>query len=270
MTTPDVSKYVSVNGLNIYCEIHGTGQPLILLHGGFGTVGMFEQLIPQLIEERQVIAVELQGHGHTADVDRPFSFAYMADDVAAFIRSFGFTNADILGYSLGGGVALQTVIRHPALVRKLVVVSAPYKSDGWYPEVLAGQRSINAEVAKTWIGSPMHQAYVRVAPNPDGWITLAAKTGQLLKQDYDWSNEIPSIKSPLMIVVGDADGIRTSHAVEFFELLGGGKKDAGWDGSGMPNACLTILPATTHYNILSSPLLAPALTQFLEAPMPEE
>lgn len=253
----------------MYYEIHGAGKPLVLLHSGLGVVGMFEQILPQFAETRQVIAVELQAHEHTAVIDRPLSFEFMADDVAALLKHLGFVNADILGYSLGGGVALQTVIRHPELVRKLVVVSAPRKSDGWYAEVLTGMRSINVEIAKTWIGSPMHQAYVSVAPKPEDWTTLVAKTGQLLGQEYGWSKDVAVIKSPTMIVIGDADSVRTAHAVEFFELLGGGKKDAGWDGSEMPNARLAILPATTHYNILFSPMLASTVTSFLAAPMPE-
>ncbi len=263
-------KYVKIKDLNMYYEIHGEGQPLILLHGGFGVIGMFEQLLPGLAKNRQVIAVELQGHGHTADIDRPLSFEQMADDVAALIKHLGLENADLFGYSLGGGVALQTTIRHPAVVRKLVVVSATCKRDGWYPEVLAGQAAMNAEAAKAWVGSPMHQAYASVAPKPDDWPALAAKLGNLLKQDYDWSAGVAAIKVPTMIVVGDADGVRTAHAVEFFELLGGGKADAGWDGSGMSNARLAILPGTTHYNICSSPMLASIVTSFLDAPMPGE
>ncbi len=269
MATLNAGKYVSINGLNMYYEVHGAGKPLVVLHGAFGVVGMFEQLLQQLAETRQVIAVELQAHGHTADIDRPLSFEFLADDVAALLKHLGFANADILGYSLGGSVALQAVIRHPELVRKLTVVSAPCKSDGWYAERLTAMRSMNAEVAKTWIGSPMHQAYVAVAPKPGDWTTLAAKIGRLLGQDYDWSKDVAAIKSPTMIVIGDADSIRTAHAVEFFELLGGGKKDAGRDGSGIPNARLAILPATTHYNILSSPMLASSVTAFLDAPMPE-
>jgi len=263
-------EYASVNGLKMYYEVHGVGKPLVVLHGGFGVIGMFEQLLPQLAETQRVIAVELQAHGHTADIDRPFSFELMAGDIAALLKYLGLANADILGYSLGGGVALQTAIRHPELVRKLVVVSAPCKSDGWYREVFTGMRSINAEVAQSWIGSPMHQAYISVAPQPDNWSTLAAKTGQLLGQEYDWSQDVTAIKLPTMIVIGDADSVRTGHAVEFFELLGGGKRDAGWDGSGMPTARLAILPATTHYNILFSPMLASMVTSFLDAPMPEE
>jgi pimeloyl-ACP methyl ester carboxylesterase len=260
-------EYANVNGLEMYYEIHGKGQPLILLHGGLGTIGMFAQLLPALAEARQVIAVELQGHGHTADINRPLSFEQMADDVAALIKHCGLDHADILGYSLGGGVALQTAIRHPKVVRKLVIVSAPCKSDGWYPEVRVGMRSMNAEAAKAMIGSPMHQAYVSVAPKPEAWPKLVTKLGQLVGQDYDWSKDVAAIKAPAMIVVGDADAVRTTHAVEFFELLGGGKQDAGWDGSGMSSARLAILPGTTHYSIFFSPMLASTVMPFLDAPM---
>jgi pimeloyl-ACP methyl ester carboxylesterase len=267
MTSASKGQYLKVDGLNLYYETQGTGKPLILLHGGFGVIGMFEQNLPAFAEKRQVIAVELQGHGHTADIDRPLSFENMADDVAALILDLGIERADILGYSLGGGVALQTVIRHPEMVRKLVLVSAPCKSDGWYPEVLAGMRSMSPEMGETWIGSPMHQAYAAVAPRPDDWPTLVGKMGQLLSRDYDWSREVAALRSPVMIVVGDADSVRTAHAVEFFELLGGGQRDANWDGSGMSNARLAILPATTHYTIFSSPALAATVIPFLDAPV---
>ena len=262
-------QFAKINGLNLYYEIHGSGQPLILLHGGFGVVGMFEQGLPLLAEHGQVIGVELQGHGHTADIDRPLSFEHMADDVAALVKHLGLGRADVLGYSVGGGVALQTAIQHPDLVRKLVVVSAPCKSDGWYPETRAGFKAINAELGKSWVGTPMHQAYASVAPKPENWPLLADKLGQLLKKDYDWSKEVAVLKAPVLIVVGDADSVRTAHAVELFGLLGGGKVDAGWDGSGMSNARLAVLPGTTHYNIFSSSTLASIVTPFLDAPMPE-
>lgn len=255
--------YATVNGLDIYFQVQGAGRPLVLIHGGLGTTGMFDQLVPSL-GGMQIIAVELQGHGHTADIDRPLSFEQMADDLFELVRHLGLGSTDILGYSLGGGVALQTVIRHPQVVRKLVAVSAPCKSEGWYPGVLTGMRAMNAEIAKSWVGSPMHQAYASVAPRPEDWPQLAAKLSNLLAKDYDWSKEIAQLRMPVMIVVGDADAVRTAHAVEFFELLGGGKSDAGWDGAGMPSARLAILPATTHYNIMSSPVLATAVTSFLE------
>jgi pimeloyl-ACP methyl ester carboxylesterase len=263
-------QFAKLGGLNMYYEIHGAGRPLILLHGGFGVVGMFEQNLPALAENRQVIAVELQGHGHTADINRPLSFEQMGDDVAALAKQLGIERSDLLGYSLGGGAALQTAIRHPDVVRKLVVVSAPCKSDGWYPEVRAGMKSMNAEVAETMVSSPMYQAYARVAPRPEDWPALVAKMGQLLSQDYDWSEAVSALKSPVMIVVGDADSVRTAPAVEFFQLLGGGQRDANWDGSGKPNSRLAILPGTTHYDIFSSPALAAAVIPFLDAPMPQE
>ncbi len=262
-------KYVKIKDLNMYYEIHGEGQPLILLHGGFGVIGMFEQNLPALAANRQVIGVELQGHGHTADIDRPLSFEFMANDIAALIRHLGIEQADVMGYSLGGGAALQTAIRHPEVVRKLVVVSAPCKSSGWYPEVLAGMRSMTAEVGKTWIGSPMQQAYASIAPKPDNWPQLVGKMGELLSHIYDWSEAVATLTSPVLIVVGDADSVRTAHAVAFFELLGGGQRDADWDGSGMSSARLAILPGMTHYNIFSSPMLAPTVIPFLDAPMPE-
>jgi pimeloyl-ACP methyl ester carboxylesterase len=226
---------------------------------------MFEQILPSLAEKRQVIAVELQGHGHTADVDRPLSIELMSDDIAALINHLGLKNVDMMGYSLGGGVALQTAIRHPTAIRKLTLVSTPCKSQGWYPEVLVGMASMNAESAQAMIGSPPHQAYASAAPKPQDWPALVEKTGRLLKQDYDWSADVAALKVPTLLVFADADSVRPEHIVEMFQLRGGGKQDAGWDGSGMSNARLAILPGTTHYNIFSSPMLVSAITPFLDA-----
>ncbi len=264
------SSYAAVNDLNMYYEIHGTGKPLVLLHGGLGATGMFSEVLPLLANSRQVILADLQAHGRTADIDRPLSYEQMADDISALIQHIGFERADVMGYSLGGGVALQTAFRHPEAVRKLIVVSAPYKQDGWYPEVLVGMRSINAEVGRTWIGSPMQQAYASVAPRPEDWPVLVGKTGHLLSQDYDWSEAVSRLHLPVMIAVGDADSVRPAHSVQFFERLGGGQRDANWDGSGISNARLAILPGTTHYNIFASPLLPPIVASFLDAPMPKE
>ena len=216
-----------------------------------------------LSEKRRVIAVELQGHGHTADIDRPLSFESMADDIAALIKYVGIQNTDVTGYSLGGGVALQTAIRHPRSVRKLVVVSAPFKRDGFYPELLAAMGQIGPSAAEGMKQSPLYQLYPNI-----NWSRLFTKLGELLRKDYDWSKEVATIKAPTMIVFADADAVRTAHIMEFFGLLGGGQKDAGLDGPGRPVAQLAILPGLTHYNISSSPALATALTPFLEAPMP--
>ncbi len=255
----------AVNGLELYYEIHGTGRPLILLHGGFGVVGMFERLLPALAETRQVIGVELQGHGHTADIDRPLRCETMADDVAALIRHLGLGGeADVLGYSLGAGVALQTAIRHPALVRKLVVISVPFRSDGSYPEVRAAMAGITAESAAGMIGSPMHTAYMAVAPRPDDFPLLAEKTGELLRLDYDWSAEVSALRQPILLVYADADSVSPAYAAEAFALLGGGQRDAGWEGTDRPTSQLAILPGTTHYNLLDRvELLAPMIEAFL-------
>jgi pimeloyl-ACP methyl ester carboxylesterase len=261
--------YASVNGLEMYYEIHGTGRPLILLHGGVGAIEMFGEVLGLLAEGRQVVAVDLQAHGRTADIDRSLSVESMADDIAALIEHLGFEKADVMGYSLGGGVALQTAIRHPEVVRRLVVVSTPFKRDGWYPEVLAGMEQMGREAAEPMKQTPMYQLYASVAPKPEDWPVLLTKLGELLRKDYDWSDEVAKIETPTMIVVGDADSVRTAHAVEFFELLGGGKADAGWDGSGMSDARLAILPATTHYDIFSSPTLAATVAPFLDAPTPD-
>jgi pimeloyl-ACP methyl ester carboxylesterase len=258
--------YAPINGLHLYYEIHGTGQPLVLIHGGLGVIDMFAGLLPVLAETRQVIGVELQGHGHTADIDRPLSFELMADDIGALIRHLGFLKADIMGYSLGGGVALQTAIRHPVVARKLVLVSTPCKRDGWYPEVLAGMAGMNAEAAKAMEGSLMHTAYVNSAPNPEDFPKLVEKTRDLLGQDYDWSAEVAALKTPALIVAGDADSVRLAHLVEMFSLLGGGQADGGWDGSGMSNSRLAILPGTTHFTILNRASLLPIITMFLEEP----
>jgi len=260
--------YASVNGLTLYYEIHGAGEPLILLHGGVGAIQMFGEVLPSLAQNRQVVAVDLQAHGRTADIDRPLSFELMAGDIAALIKHLGIEEADVMGYSLGGGVALRTAIQHPEVVRKLVLVSTPFKREGWYPEILAGMGQMGPAVAELMKQTPMYQLYASIAPRPEDWPVLLTKLGELLRQDYDWSKDVAAIKAPTLLVVGDADSVRTAHAVAFFELLGGGKVDAGWDGSGMSNARLAILPATTHYNIYSSPALAAVVAPFLDAPMP--
>jgi len=267
--TPGAGSYASVNGLEMYYEIHGAGRPLILLHGGVGAIEMFGEVLPLLAEGRQVIAVDLQAHGRTADIDRPLSFESMADDIAALIKHLEIEEADLMGYSLGSGVALQTAIRHPEVVRKLVVVSTPFKRDGWYPEVLAGMGQMGPAAAEPMKQTPMYQLYASVAPKPEDWPVLLTKLGRMLGKDYDWSKEVAAMEAPTLNVVGDADSVRTAHAVEFFELLGGGKADGGWDGSGMSNARLAILPATTHYDIYFSPTLESTVTPFLDAPMPE-
>ena len=255
--------YAFVNGLNVYYEVHGTGEPLILLHGGVGGNEMFGPNLPALAETRRVIAVNLQAHGRTADIDRPLRFEHMADDLAALLAHLQLERADVLGYSLGAGVALQTAIRHPEAVRKLVVVCEPCKRDGWYPEVLASMDQMGPAIGEGMRHSPLAALYPNV-----NWATLFTKLGDLLRQDYDWSAGVAAIRAPVMLVFADADSVRPAHVVEFFGLLGGGQRDAGLDGSARPTARLAILPGLTHYTILSTTAVAEAVRPFLEAPMP--
>jgi pimeloyl-ACP methyl ester carboxylesterase len=266
MVTPQTG-YAPVNGLNMYYEIHGDGAPLVLLHGGLGSTGMFGEVLEQLAQHRQVIAADLQAHGRTADIDRPIRLELMGDDVAALIAHLGLDKADVMGYSMGGGAALATAIRHPALVRKLVLVSVPFRRNGWYPEILAAMGQMSAAAAEFMRNTPMYQGYAAVAPHPDHFPTLLDKMGDLLRQEYDWAREVSALPMPTMLVFGDADSVPPAHAVEFFELLGGGKRDAGWDGAGMSTARLAILPGTTHYNSFSSPALAGTVIPFLDTPV---
>lgn len=269
-TGQPTGSYADVNGLHMYYEIHGKGEPLILLHGGLGAIEMLAPILPALSQNRQVIAVDLQAHGHTADIDRPMSFEQMGDDVAALIKQLGLAQADLMGYSLGAGTALQTTIRHPELVRKLVVVSAPFARNGWYPENLAGMAQMGPAVAEPMKQTPIYELYAAIAPRPEDWVRLLTKVGELLRTEYDWSEEVAKIQAPTLLVFGDADAVRLPHIVEFFQLLGGGKRDASWDRSGMPNSRLAILPDTTHYDSFVSPALVAAVTPFLDAPMPGE
>ncbi len=262
--------YAPVNGLRMYYEIHGTGEPLILLHGGAGSTENFKEIIPLLSSSRQVIAVDMQAHGRTADINRPLRYEAMADDIAALMKYLGINKADIMGYSLGGGVALRTAIQHPDLIGKLVVVSAVFKRDGWYPEIRAAMVQTRPEKIEQMKQSPMYQSYARIAPRPEDWSVLFTKLGELLGRDYDWSKEVASIKAPTLLVFGDADAISPAHAAQFFELLGGGKRDGGWDGSGVSTARLAILPGRTHYNVFASPALATDAAQFLAAPLPRQ
>lgn len=255
--------FAPVNGLKLYYEIHGSGEPLVLLHGGVGGIEMFGPNLEAFAATRKVIAVNLQAHGHTADIDRPLRYELMGDDIAALIRFLDLEKVDLMGYSLGGGAALQTTFRHPEVVRKLVIVSTTFKRDGWHTESLQGFDQMGPETGSMLKQSPLAQLYPKV-----NWEALFGKLGELLRRDYDWTEDVVAIKSPVMLVFADADAIRTAHILEFFRLLGGGLRDAGLDGSGRPTSRLAILPGTTHYDILSTSLPATLVTPFLDAPMP--
>jgi pimeloyl-ACP methyl ester carboxylesterase len=262
--------YAPVNGLDMYYEIHGTGQPLVVLHGAYMTINAMGEIVPGLAKTRQVIAVELQGHGRTADIDRPLSYEQMADDTAALLRHLGIGQADVFGYSMGGGVALQLAIRHLDLVRKLVAASATFNSGGAYPEMFEMIDTITPEL---FAGSPFEAAYLEIAPNPGDFPKLVEKLKQLDLTPQDWPPEsIQGIAAPTMVIIGDSDATRPEHAVEMFKLLGGGVMG---DLAGLPHAQLAVLPGTSHFVPPGSGVLDRAgwllamIPAFLDAPMPE-
>jgi pimeloyl-ACP methyl ester carboxylesterase len=262
--------YADVNGLRMYYEIHGRGEPLIMLHGGIMGSEGFGQNIEALAKTRQVIAVHLQGHGNTRDIDRPLRFEQLADDVAALAAKLKLKQVDVLGWSFGGGTALQMAIRHPKLVRKLVVVGQPMTREGWFPEV-------NAEFPKMAKDPKKYAAGVGQAPVTKGtppppklyphvdWTTLFQKMGELESLDFDWSKEVAALKMPVMLVFADADAISTRHIAEFYNALGGGVRDAGLDGTKRSKARLAIIPGATHYNIMETTVVAEAVEPFLAA-----
>jgi pimeloyl-ACP methyl ester carboxylesterase len=261
-------QYADVNGISLYYETHGEGRPLILLHGGLGSGEMFGPALPALAEGHQVIAVDLQGHGRTADTDRPISLEVMGDDIAALINHLGLDKPDLVGYSLGGGAAFQTAVRHPELVGRLVMVSVNIRRNAIYAEMLGQQGQVSGAAAEFMKDTPMYQLYQRVAPRPEDFPRLLDKLGQLMAQDFDFSDEVRGLKVPTLFACADADMFPPSHAVEVFELLGGGQRDGGWQGESRPTGghALAILPGVTHYNIFMSPVLAAAVLSFLDTP----
>lgn len=258
------SGHVDVNGLSYYYEIHGEGEPLLLVHGGLGSLDMFEPILPILTESRQVIGVDLQGHGRTALGERPISYEDMGNDMAALLTELGYDQVDVMGYSMGGAVALRLAIQHPGLVRRLVSVSAGFAHpDGTYPEIIAQQEMIGAEMAEAMQGTPMYESYMELAPNPEDFPRLLDRMGELMDRSFDWSEDIRRLEMPVMLIYGDSDMQRPEHIVEFYQLLGGGLQDAGWQRENMSRNRLAILPNFTHYDIFLAPELARTALPFL-------
>jgi pimeloyl-ACP methyl ester carboxylesterase len=254
--------YAQVNGLNMYYEVHGTGRPLVLLHGNLSTIEVdFGRMIPSLAKTRQVIAVEQQAHGHTADIDRPLTIKHWTGDTAALLRHLGVENADVYGYSSGSEVALRIASDHPELVRKLILASASYNRNGIHPGVLDGIEDLQPEHLA---GTPFEQAYARVAPRPQDWPVLIEKIKEMDRDVTEWPAEtIRNLGKSTLLVIGDSDIVRPEHAVEFFRLLGGGVVG---DLAGLPDSRLAILPGTTHVTLVHrAEWLVSMVEEFLEA-----
>jgi pimeloyl-ACP methyl ester carboxylesterase len=258
------SGHIEIKGVNYYYELRGKGEPLLLLHGGLGSIDMFAPNLPILTEHRQVIGVDLQGHGRTTLGDRPISLIDMGDDMAAILEKLGFEQVDVLGYSMGGGVAFRLAVQHPNLVRRLVLVSAGFAQDGFYPEMLPQQAQVGSAMADQMKETPMYKSYVAVAPHPGDFPKLLDRMGEAMRKPYNWAEDVKTLKMPVLLVYGDSDMFRPEHIIEFYHLVGGGLKDAGWQRENMSKNRLAILPDLTHYEIFASPALWQTVLPFLD------
>jgi pimeloyl-ACP methyl ester carboxylesterase len=259
--------YAPVNGLQMYYEIHGAGGiPLLLLHGGLFNIDLqFGQLIPGFAATRQVIAADFQGHGRTGDIDRPLTSADLASDVVGLLGHLDVAQADVFGFSVGGGVALHLAIKHPALVRRLVVSSVSFHPDGDRPE---NSEAVEALTVDAIAGTPMEQDYRAKSPNPDKLQDLLDKLGQFDAGFTGWADaDIQGIAAPTLITVGDCDAVRLDHMVRFLQLRGG---DVNGDFVGVPASQLAVFPGTTHFfGLAKTELVLGAVLTFLDAPLPE-
>jgi pimeloyl-ACP methyl ester carboxylesterase len=254
--------YAPVNGLRMWYELHGEGRPLVLLHGNLSTIGVdFGGIIPSLAKGRQVIGVEQQAHGHTADIDRPLSIQQWAADTAALLGHLGIERADLFGYSSGSTVALQLAIEQPQLVGKLVLASASYRLDGLHPGLMDNIQELKPEHLA---GTPFEQDYAKVAPNPGDWPKLIEKITRMDADLPEWTaDDIRNLAAPTMLIIGDSDIVKPEHAVEMFRLLGGGVIG---DLAGLPRSRLAVLPGTTHVTLVQrADWLASMVGEFLDA-----
>ena len=262
--TATKSGTVAANGINYYYELYGKGEPLLLLHGGLGSIEMFAPVLPILSEHRQIIAVDLHGHGRTALGDRKISLIDQGDDFAQILERLGYPQVDVLGYSLGAGVAFRLAVQHPDRVRRLVLVSGGYAQDGFYTEMLPMQAQVGAAMAEQMKGTPMYENYRAIAPKPEEFPKLLDRMGELMRTPYDWSEDVKKLRMPVMLVYGDSDMYRPEHVVKFYQLLGGGLKDAGWQREHMSQNRLAILPDLTHYEMFLAPQTARTALPFLD------
>src|SRR5688500_7593268 len=260
-----VGKRVQINGMQMYYEVSGNGDPLIVLHGAYMNIPTMGAIIPKLATTRTVYALELQGHGRTTDINRPITYPNLADDVAAFMDAVGLAKADVFGYSMGAEVGLQLAIRHPAKVNKLAAASVAYDLKGWQPEFTAMIPQMTVELI---LGMPFAEEYRKLAPNPDGFRGLVEKLIALEKEPMAWENDVRSVKTPVLIITGDADVATLEHSVALFRLLGGGVM--GDMGKPLPASRLAVLPATSHTAVITQPdLLYAIIEPFLKGQTPK-
>jgi pimeloyl-ACP methyl ester carboxylesterase len=258
---PVDSGYADVNGLKMYYEVYGDGKPIVLIHGSYMNIPLnWSHIIPLLVKDRKVIVAEMQGHGRTKDIQRVFSYEGMADDVSGLLKHLKIDSADILGYSMGGGVAFQVAVRHPGQVRRLVILSGTYAHDGWWPDVEASFATFTPEMFK---GTPIQKQYESLGNDPARFAEYVKKVISIDLKSYDWSKDVKNIQAPIFMAIGDADGVRYEHALEIFRAKGGGKMG---DIHGLPKSRLAVLPGTTHIGMMKrTDWLIPMITDFLDS-----
>ena len=260
------SNRVDINGMKMYYEVSGAGDPIVVLHGAYMNIPTMGDIIPQLARTHRVYAIEFQGHGRTTDIDRPITYQNLADDVAAFMDSVGLTSADVFGYSMGAIAGLQLAIRHPARVNKLVSASGAYDLKGWQPEFSAFIPQMTVEFMIT--NTPLAAEYKKLAVDTNGFPELARKLIALEKEPMAWEQDVRQVKTPVLIIVGDADVATLEHAVSMFRLLGGGAM--GDMGKPLAASRLAVLPATSHTAVISQPnLLHSFIEPFLKGEIPK-
>jgi pimeloyl-ACP methyl ester carboxylesterase len=236
----------------------------LLLHGGLGSIDMFGPVLPAFAQSRQVIAVDLHGHGRTALGDRDIDLIAIGDDLAHILKTLNYGPVDVLGYSFGGGAAFRLAVQHPDSVRRVAIAAAGYSDDGFYPEIRAQQVQVGATMAEFMKDTPMYKSYIAVAPKPEDFPKLLDQMGNMMRKPYDWSADARTLKMPVMLVFGDSDMYRPEHVVKFYQLLGGGLKDAGWMRENLPQNRLAIIPNRTHYDLFFAPELVSAVMPFLD------
>jgi pimeloyl-ACP methyl ester carboxylesterase len=263
-TTPTGDR-VEVNGMEMYYEVSGEGDPLIVLHGAYMNIPSMGEVIPRLAESHKVYALEFQGHGRTTDIDRPITYQNLADDVAAFMQAVGIEKADVFGYSMGAGTGLQLAIRHPERVSKLIAASVAYDLRGWQPAFTAAIPQMTVEMI---VSMPFAEEYKTLAANPDGFPALAEKLIALEHEPMDWEADVKALVTPVLIIAGDADVATLEHTVAMFRLLGGG--GMGDMGEPLPASRLAIFPATSHTAVIGQQdLLIGVIEPFLKGETPK-
>jgi pimeloyl-ACP methyl ester carboxylesterase len=257
----------SSEGLRVYYEIHGEGDPIVVMGGGLTDISSMAMTIGPLAQKRRVIAIDLEGHGRTALRDTPMTHQRNGDDVAAVLRHLDIVNADVAGYSHGGDAAIRVAIQHPSLVRNLIVISTAFEKDGWYPEAIKGMEAVGAPLAEQMKQTPIYARYAAVSPHPDKFPLFLDRMGELMRKDYDWREEIKALPMPALLLFADHDGVSTRHIADFFALFGGGLRDPGWEGTPKySRARLAIVPGYTHYNFGMGPDIARVIEGYLQQP----